>query len=75
MTNELEQYIESYFGVVQPEELKAISSQFKLTTEKKGDYFLKAGRQADKLSFIKSEFVISFPSYFSLISVTFFLKF
>ncbi len=54
MTNELEQYIKSYFGVVQLDELKAISSLFKLTTLKKGDYFLKTGKQSDKLSFIQS---------------------
>lgn len=54
MTNELEQYIKSYFGVVQPDELKVISSLFKLTTVKKGEYFLKTGKQSDKLSFIQS---------------------
>ncbi|MDD4992805.1 MAG: Crp/Fnr family transcriptional regulator [Paludibacter sp.] len=51
---ELEQYIQSYFGVVLPDELQTISSLFKLTTIKKGEYFLKASRRCDKLSFIQS---------------------
>jgi CRP-like cAMP-binding protein len=54
MINELEQYIESYFGVVQSDELKKISSLFKLTTVKKGEYFLKTGKQSNKLSFIQA---------------------
>jgi CRP-like cAMP-binding protein len=54
MTNELEQYIKSYFGVVQSDELKEISSLFKLTTVKKGEYFLKTGKQSNELSFIQS---------------------
>ena len=51
---ELEQYIKSYFGVVANDDLKTIGSLFKLTTIKKGDYFLKAGKQCDKLSFIQA---------------------
>lgn len=54
MKNELEQYIESYFGVVKPDELKVISSLFKPTTVKKGEYFLKTGDQSNKLSFVES---------------------
>ncbi len=54
MINELEQYIKSYFGVVKSDELKVISSLFKLTTVKKGEYFLKTGKQSDKLSFIQA---------------------
>lgn len=54
MTNELELYIQSYFGVVQSDELKTISSLFKLTTVKKGEYFLKTKRQSNKMSFIQS---------------------
>jgi CRP-like cAMP-binding protein len=50
---ELEQYIKSYFGIVQSDELKKIGSLFKLTTIKKGDYFLKTGKFCDKLSFIQ----------------------
>jgi CRP-like cAMP-binding protein len=51
---ELEQNIKSYFGVIEKDDLKTISSLFHLTTIKKGDYFLKTGRPCDKLSFIKS---------------------
>lgn len=54
MINELEEYIKSYFGVVQESELNAISSLFKTTTIKKGDYFLKKGKQSKELSFIQS---------------------
>ena len=50
---ELEQYINSYFGVTK-DDISKISSYFKLTILKKGDYFLKAGRICDKLSFHKS---------------------
>lgn len=51
---ELEQYIQSYFGVVNAEDLKTIVSFFKLTTIKKGDFLLKAGRHCDNLSFVQS---------------------
>jgi len=51
---EIEHYIKSYFGVIQTNELNGISSLFKLTTLKKGDYSLKSGKQCDKLSFIQS---------------------
>ncbi|MEE9430709.1 MAG: Crp/Fnr family transcriptional regulator [Melioribacteraceae bacterium] len=54
MSNELEQYINSYFGVVKSDELKKISSLFKLATIKKGEYFLEHGKRSDKLSFIQS---------------------
>ena len=54
MTNELELYIKSYFGIVKSDELKKISSLFKLTTIKKGDFFLKKGNQSSQLSFIQS---------------------
>jgi len=51
---ELEQYIKSYFGVVLADELQTIGSLFKLTTIKKGEYFLKTGKRCDKLSFVQS---------------------
>ena len=50
---ELEQYINSYFGV-QQKDLQTISILFKEELLKKGDYFLKTGKSCDKLSFIKS---------------------
>ena len=51
---ELEQYIKSYFGLVQPTDLKIIAALFQPTTLKKGDYYLKTGKSCDKLSFIQS---------------------
>lgn len=51
---ELEQYIKSYFGVIQQNDLQIISSLFHLTTIKKGEYFLKTGKPCNKLSFIQS---------------------
>lgn len=50
---ELEKYITSYFGVEQ-EDLLMISSLFKPQSLKKGDYYLRAGRYCEKLSFVKS---------------------
>jgi CRP-like cAMP-binding protein len=54
MSNELEHYIETYFGAVDPDELKEISSLFKLTHIKKGEYFLKTDGQSNNLSFVQS---------------------
>ena len=51
---ELEQHIELYFGVIQPDELKNISSFFKKSTFKKGDVLLKSGKQCNELSFVQS---------------------
>ncbi|QDP85886.1 Crp/Fnr family transcriptional regulator [Chryseobacterium sp. SNU WT5] len=51
---ELEQYIKSYFGVVNTDDLKTIVSLFKLTTIKKNDFLLKNGKRCDKLSFVQS---------------------
>lgn len=49
---ELEQYIQSYFGVIQPEGLEVIGSMFHRESLAKGDFFLKTGKACDKLSFI-----------------------
>ncbi len=51
---ELETYINSYFGIQQTEKLRKVSDLFKLTTLKKGDFFLKENRRCDKLCFVKS---------------------
>ena len=51
--NELQQYIESYFGVRQ-DDLATIAAKFKQTALKRGDFFLKTGGRCDKLSFIRS---------------------
>lgn len=53
MPSPLEQCIQTYFGVRQ-ENLNQISTLFKATTMKKGDYFLKKGQYCDKLSFVKT---------------------
>lgn len=53
---ELEQYINSYFGVNQ-EEIVKIASFFKPHTIKRGDFFLKTGEQCEQLSFVQSGFL------------------
>jgi CRP/FNR family transcriptional regulator, anaerobic regulatory protein len=50
----LEQQITSNFGLAQAEDLQMIVSLFRPMVLKKGDFFLKSGRQCDKLSFIQS---------------------
>lgn len=59
---ELEQYIQSYFGVVDAEDLKTIVSLFTSTTIKKGEYLLKTGKRCDKLSFVQSGFLRIFAA-------------
>ncbi|MCS4302220.1 Crp/Fnr family transcriptional regulator [Chryseobacterium sp. BIGb0232] len=54
MMKELEQYIQSHFKIIQPEQLNQVSSLFKSEILKKGDNFLRAGRICDKLCFIQS---------------------
>jgi len=56
---ELEKYIHTYFGVSK-DDLTKISSFFKPMTLKKGDYFLKTGRQSDRLGFVQSGIVREF---------------
>jgi CRP-like cAMP-binding protein len=51
---ELEQYIQSYFGIASPMDMEKIVSLFNVTQLEKGDYYVKAGRYCDKLSFIQS---------------------
>ncbi len=51
---ELEVYIKSYLGITRPDDLQLLMEKFKLTTMKKGEYFLKTGRYCDKLSFVQS---------------------
>ncbi|QNK64580.1 Crp/Fnr family transcriptional regulator [Pedobacter sp. PAMC26386] len=59
---ELEHYIASYLGIGKFDELVQIVSFFKLSTIKKGEYFLKTGKNCDKLSFIKSGFLRIFAA-------------
>lgn len=54
---ELELSIKSYFGIIDSEELSAITSLFNLETMKKGDYFLKTNKKCERLSFIQSGFL------------------
>jgi CRP-like cAMP-binding protein len=50
---ELEQYLHAYFAFDQ-EDLIKVSALFGRKTLKKGDYFLKAGKQCNQLCFIQS---------------------
>src|SRR6218665_3205293 len=50
----LEQYIQSYFGVDNSNDLKSIVSFFKPSIVKKGEYLLHADKRCDKLSFVES---------------------
>jgi len=52
--NELEQYISSYFGVINPQEIEHINKLFKPIELKKGDYILKTGQTCTQLAFIKT---------------------
>jgi len=54
LMNELESYIQSYFGVIDSDEINVISSFFKPTTLSKGEFYLKTGQQSEELSFILS---------------------
>lgn len=56
---ELEKYIHTYFEVTN-EDLIKISSFFKPERLKKGQYFLKTGRQSDRLSFLQDGIVREF---------------
>ena len=59
---ELEQYIKSYFGVVEIKDLKMIISLFKPESIKKGDFLLKSDKYCDKLSFVQSGLLRMFVS-------------
>lgn len=56
---ELEKYIHNYFGV-KKDDLPKISSFFKPVTLKKGDYFLKTGKQSDRLGFVQTGIIREF---------------
>ena len=59
---ELEEYIKSYFGVVNSDDIKTIVSFFKLATIKKGDFLLKSGNHCANLSFVQSGLLRMFIS-------------
>jgi CRP-like cAMP-binding protein len=48
----LEQYVKGYFGV-HDDDIAAITSMFKTRSLKKGDHFLKAGRNSEELGFVQ----------------------
>lgn len=50
---QLQQYIKSYFGIVDEKSVQTIANLFALTTYKKGEYFLKSGRYCTKLGFVE----------------------
>jgi CRP-like cAMP-binding protein len=56
---ELEKYIQSYFGVSN-DDLAKISSFFKPMTLKKGEYFLKTGRNSNRLGFLQNGIIREF---------------
>ena len=56
---ELEKYLQMYFQV-NMEELKKISSFFKPVILKKGDYFLKTGKNSDRMGFVQSGIIREF---------------
>lgn len=58
---ELEKYIQTYFSVSK-EDVQTISSFFRLTQIKKGDYFLKAGRYAHQLGFVQAGLMREFTT-------------
>lgn len=51
---ELESSIRSYFGIIEPTELKSITSLFRLETFDKGHYVLKTNKKCERLSFVQS---------------------
>lgn len=57
--SELENYIQNIFAV-NKEELETISSYFKQTSLKKGDFYLKNGRYSDRLGFVQSGIIREF---------------
>jgi hypothetical protein len=59
--NELENYIQHYFSI-SPDDCKKVASLFKTETLEKGDYWLKAGKYCDKMSFIQQGILRMFVS-------------
>ncbi len=53
----LEQYIKSYFGVIEVDTLNKISSVFKSTPLKKGDFLLKTGQRCNTFFFLQTGFL------------------
>ena len=51
--HELEQYIKANYGI-DNDDMAKIASRFELVEFNKGNYFLKTGRQSDRMAFIQS---------------------
>ena len=51
---ELEQYIQSYFGVVTRQDMETIVSMFEYKLLKKGEFLLQSHNRSDKLAFVQS---------------------
>lgn len=58
---ELQEYITSYFGITN-QNMDEITSLFKASELKKGDYFIKAGQYCEKLSFVSSGYIRVFAT-------------
>ena len=54
---EMEISMKTYFGIIEPQDLKEITSLFQLEILKKGDYFLKTNKRCDRLSFLQKGFL------------------
>lgn len=54
---ELEQYIQSYFGIIQSNDVKNVSAFFHFQTLKKGGFLLQDNQYCNTLSFIQSGFL------------------
>jgi CRP/FNR family transcriptional regulator, anaerobic regulatory protein len=50
---ELENYIKSYFGVIENNDVKKMVSLFQIKKINKGEYLLKSGKRCDRLSFVQ----------------------
>ena len=59
---ELEQYLRAYTGI-SDEDMSTLVSYFRITTMEKGDFFVKAGRVCDKLSFQSSGLIRSYAAH------------
>jgi CRP/FNR family transcriptional regulator, anaerobic regulatory protein len=52
--SQLEQYIKSYFGIIDANSLQTIASLFTVTKINKGDFFLKADTYCNQLGFVEN---------------------
>lgn len=54
---ELEQYIKSFFGIAETEKLHEISTLFKLTKYKRGEFVFETGQHCNTLFFLQAGFL------------------